>query len=196
MHYKGFVGDNMDVEVEKNYQDKYLALDPMNPSEYEDTDTTVICSNQMYFHEDWVNTEFYKEFFKPMGYMYNTDIFFRRDGKIIAVLTLLRSDEMEAFSDNEIDLLKNIQPFLEYTLNQVYEPAKIDERKFIIDKYKLTGREIDVLEYAMGGMSNKLIAQELELSIPTVRTHLQHIYDKVGVHSTNELISIIFQDIH
>lgn len=35
------------------------------------------------------------------------------------------------------------------------------------------------------------IQQELFLSAPTVSTHRQHIYQKLGIHSAQELIDLV-----
>jgi two-component system nitrate/nitrite response regulator NarL len=45
----------------------------------------------------------------------------------------------------------------------------------------LTDREIDVLRLAADGLSAQQIARTLNISITTVRTHLQHVYGKLDV---------------
>ncbi|HEX5116110.1 MAG TPA: LuxR C-terminal-related transcriptional regulator [Pseudonocardiaceae bacterium] len=45
----------------------------------------------------------------------------------------------------------------------------------------LSGREIDVLTALARGHGNKQIAKALHLSEATVKTHLPHIYAKLGV---------------
>jgi DNA-binding NarL/FixJ family response regulator len=50
----------------------------------------------------------------------------------------------------------------------------------------LTGREREVLEMVMHGLSNKAIADRLGVTIAAVKWHLQHIYDKLHVHSRTE----------
>ena len=52
----------------------------------------------------------------------------------------------------------------------------------------LTQRELDVLTKAAKGMSNKDIAGELFLSVHTVESHLQSIFNKFGVGSRTEAI--------
>jgi predicted ATPase/DNA-binding CsgD family transcriptional regulator len=47
----------------------------------------------------------------------------------------------------------------------------------------LTTREVEVLTLIARGLTNKEIAQELVLSIPTVQTHLANIFRKIDVHS-------------
>jgi DNA-binding NarL/FixJ family response regulator len=45
----------------------------------------------------------------------------------------------------------------------------------------LSGRELDVLRRVSLGRSNKEIAYELRISEATVKTHLQHAFEKLGV---------------
>jgi two-component system nitrate/nitrite response regulator NarL len=49
------------------------------------------------------------------------------------------------------------------------------------DKPTLTAREVDILRLAADGHSGQKIAKELHISLTTVKTHLQHIYDKLDV---------------
>ncbi len=53
----------------------------------------------------------------------------------------------------------------------------------------LTPREADVLELLQAGRSNAEIAQELHVSIETVRTHARRVYRKLGVRSRRELLA-------
>ena len=60
-----------------------------------------------------------------------------------------------------------------------------------MDKYNnLTEREKEVLELIIQGKSNPQIANELILSIHTVKAHLESIYKKLGVH--NKVQAAIF----
>ncbi len=47
----------------------------------------------------------------------------------------------------------------------------------------LTPREVSVLHLLAGGLTNQAIAERLVLSLHTVRTHVQSILSKLGVHS-------------
>ncbi len=52
----------------------------------------------------------------------------------------------------------------------------------------LTERELAVLRLAAKGMSNKEIASQLVLSVPTVKAHLVNIFNKMGVGSRTEAV--------
>ena len=56
------------------------------------------------------------------------------------------------------------------------------------DMAGLTPQERRVFELAAQGLSNEAIARRLRVSPGTVKTHLEHIYAKLGVHSRRELI--------
>jgi DNA-binding NarL/FixJ family response regulator len=58
----------------------------------------------------------------------------------------------------------------------------------------LTSRELDVLEYLALGLSRAEIADELGLSVNTVRTHLQRSLAKLGVHTRLEAVSRLLLD--
>lgn len=45
----------------------------------------------------------------------------------------------------------------------------------------LTGRELEILRAVASGNTNSAIAEHLHISQATVKTHLLHIYDKLGV---------------
>jgi ATP/maltotriose-dependent transcriptional regulator MalT len=45
----------------------------------------------------------------------------------------------------------------------------------------LSGRELEVVALVAQGASNKEIAHALHISQATIKTHLSHIFDKLGV---------------
>jgi len=52
----------------------------------------------------------------------------------------------------------------------------------------LTERELEVLQLAAKGHSNKEIAKELFLSVPTIKAHFVNIFNKLGVGSRTEAV--------
>jgi DNA-binding NarL/FixJ family response regulator len=57
------------------------------------------------------------------------------------------------------------------------------------DRYELlTERERQVYQLLAEGNSNKDIANRLNLSLHTVETHRSRIMEKLGIHSTAELV--------
>jgi DNA-binding CsgD family transcriptional regulator len=57
----------------------------------------------------------------------------------------------------------------------------------------LTERELDVLGLVAQGLTNRQISRLLFIAPATVRTHLEHIYDKLGVRSRAGAVSAAFR---
>jgi LuxR family maltose regulon positive regulatory protein len=53
----------------------------------------------------------------------------------------------------------------------------------------LSEREMEVLRLIASGLSNKQIAGELVIAVSTVKSHINHIYGKLGVRSRTQAIA-------
>ena len=53
----------------------------------------------------------------------------------------------------------------------------------------LTEREREVLRLLVAGLSNAAMAQELVITVGTVKSHINHIYGKLGVQSRSQAIA-------
>ncbi|MCR5582168.1 MAG: helix-turn-helix transcriptional regulator [Eggerthellaceae bacterium] len=61
----------------------------------------------------------------------------------------------------------------------------------LAEKYGLTPRELEVLEYLAKGYSRPYIAKMLFISTSTAKTHTKHIYSKLAIDSQDALITLI-----
>jgi DNA-binding NarL/FixJ family response regulator len=55
--------------------------------------------------------------------------------------------------------------------------------------HKLTSRELEIIQGLVDGLSYKLIADRMDISIDTVRAHIRNIYKKLHVNSKAEVIA-------
>jgi DNA-binding NarL/FixJ family response regulator len=62
------------------------------------------------------------------------------------------------------------------------------------ERFLLSPREREVLRLLCDGLSNRQIADALFLSIATVKVHLRHIYEKLGVSNRTQAILRSRQD--
>ena len=57
--------------------------------------------------------------------------------------------------------------------------------------YKLSDREAEVMELIARGYTVTHIADELQLSVNTVKSHTKHIYTKLAIHKKSELLELV-----
>ncbi len=67
------------------------------------------------------------------------------------------------------------------TLFKKYIPVKNDN-------FFLTKREKEILHLLVEGIDNHSIAEDLFISVQTVRNHIRHIYEKLQVHSKTQAV--------
>ena len=59
---------------------------------------------------------------------------------------------------------------------------------------ELTERERDVMRLVVEGLPNKLIADQLDISVRTVEVHRARVFDKMAVKSAVELANLMRRD--
>jgi DNA-binding CsgD family transcriptional regulator len=173
----------------REYSRRFWEVDPMHPSRFERQKTVVVSNSMIMNDADWRNTVIYKEFYRPNGYFHNCDVFLKQNDRIVAVLSLVRRKASQPFTAREVQILNQVQPFIEYSVGKIYIANRVHNRSSLSAEYGLTAREMDVVEIALTGAGNKILSKHLGISLPTLRTHLQRIFAKVGVRSNAELIS-------
>lgn len=62
-----------------------------------------------------------------------------------------------------------------------------------LETYDLSRREIEVLTELVNGLSQKMIAAKLFISVHTVNNHISRIYEKLHVHSVSEAVATAIQ---
>jgi DNA-binding CsgD family transcriptional regulator len=62
------------------------------------------------------------------------------------------------------------------------------------ERYCLSGREAEVLQYLTKNLSMEEIAQALSISIHTLHKHASHIYQKMNISGRIELFDLVHID--
>ena len=73
------------------------------------------------------------------------------------------------------------QSLLTQALQNAVDPSPPKPEPSELPSETLSDRELDVLKLVADGMSNASIAKSLNISVPTVKTHVQHILRKLHV---------------
>lgn len=130
--------------------------------------------------------DFYKDFMKRWNIKDTAEIFFRkRNGEPIFGMSLVRYNDLSYFSEYEFNILKSF-----YFLSEKYFHDHTDrvDKEYLSASYNLTKKEIAVLEQLLSSVNNMSIAKNLNCSLATIKTHIQHIYQKVNVSNRQELL--------
>ena len=124
--------------------------------------------------------------FASVGYLESIINFFSNIGTSFAVLT------------NERGFIYSSIPYVLYGIFLIIyflrfpipAPATNEEpSKDFLSKYGITDREQEIILKVIQGKSNEEIAQELVISLATVKTHLHNIYKKIGIDSRYDLLA-------
>ena len=68
-----------------------------------------------------------------------------------------------------------------------YFSNKEKSRQQMLDEYKLTKREKEILQMLIDGTSYKMIADGCSITIDTLFSHTKNIYNKLNIHSRAEI---------
>jgi len=63
----------------------------------------------------------------------------------------------------------------------------------LVDRLALSPRQAQVIQRVLSGRSDKQIARDLQMAVPTVRTHLSRAFSRFGVQDRTELVLHVFR---
>jgi two-component system response regulator DctR len=91
------------------------------------------------------------------------------------------------FSDNA--LVDRIEQALQHSARVI--ASRAERVRLQARLAELTERERDVMNLVVGGLPNKLIADQLDISVRTVEVHRARVFDKMEVKSAVELANLL-----
>jgi DNA-binding CsgD family transcriptional regulator len=147
-------------------------------------------------YDSYMSTEYYCDFLRPYGIHYKLVVYLKAREGLQGKVVLTRPRGSPIFSPCESTLASELSSYMAYALehnalvNKIrsQRPEDLREEK-LMEVFRLSRREIEVVECLFKGMRNADIARTLFVSEITVKKHLQNIYAKIGVKSRTALIS-------
>lgn len=118
-------------------------------------------------------------------------IFMTGHGDVPMAVSMLKSGAFDFVEKpcNDNELVDRIIEALKHDAIRCAESASADSINFRISQ--LTPREQQVMERVLSGKQNKIIADELQISVRTVEVHRSSLFEKMGVRTAVELAQII-----
>ncbi|MGA2679713.1 MAG: LuxR C-terminal-related transcriptional regulator [Sedimentisphaerales bacterium] len=72
---------------------------------------------------------------------------------------------------------------------EIFSEAELNQ---LVQELSLSSRQTDIVRCLFAGYSDKQIANQMQIHIPTVRTHITRLFRKLDVDDREELILRIF----
>lgn len=131
--------------------------------------------------------------------------YIRKDGSVSqfmheGCLKLIKGSQMPHLNLNVFFEIADIKSDETMILTIFRYTQKYGYRKVFTKVYsnkvtsKLTARELEVIKLFQEGLSSKMIAEKLNLSIHTVKNHKRNCMDKTQTHNISELIHVCIQN--
>ena len=101
-----------------------------------------------------------------------------------AVGYILKESSMQSIKTSIIDVYEgkgSMSPSIARKVAEYFHPKKNIQKT-------LTPREVEIMNGIVEGLSYKLVAAKLEISIDTVRKHIKSVYKKLEINSRTQLI--------
>jgi DNA-binding CsgD family transcriptional regulator len=180
---------NMSPENLRVYEQYYQFHDPithkMRPFK------RPVSVNEVIEQKELISTEFFNDFLNKDGLYHGINLYvYDSDNSNIGDLRIWRSRHRENFGQQEQAILDLITPHFRNAMRNIacakYLPPELntdDICKHLHEHFALTRRELDVAMALLTGDTDKTISLRLHISMPTLRTHIQHIYAKLDVNN-------------
>ena len=120
---------------------------------------------------------------------------FEDDEKLFACIRagadgyILKKAQPQELLDAINEALEGGAPMTPSIARQVLRFVGSTENKQKSEDFKLTARETEILSLLVQGLSYKMIASRCFVSLPTVNSHVQHIYEKLQDNTAVEAVT-------
>lgn len=183
---------NITPIMHREYTENFYKMDPLHPTNFQHKLDRVVRMSDLVPKAQQSDNTYYSEFVRQWDLIDIIELFYYQDGVMIGGSSLFFNKNSEELNKNELARLVGLQRYIEFTLNkQLQNNTKISYEDFCL-QYGLTNKEKIILQLAIQGLQNKTIASNLKSSLPTVKTHLQHLFSKLQVSSKIELVNKVY----
>lgn len=174
----------MSGEMHRDYLDNYRQFDPLQPRNCLSSGLAVVPLGFAMARQPLRDSRRYQDFLQRYGVVDVVEIIAHRADQPQAAISLLRTAEQGVFTIDQLAQLNALQALLQMAVANM-QPC--DDALA-----GLTPKERQIAWLLRQGASNKQLALELDVGLPTIKTHLIHLFRKTGVSSRTELVAALF----
>lgn len=129
-------------------------------------------------------TALFCSFARECGIVDMVNFFFRHNDQIVAGMSVAWGPEAR-IPEGAVAIARKIHRYLEFNLVACSSLYDRDRR------FGLTSREMDVVRLLCCGRTNREISECLNIGQATVKTHLVHIFEKLGVETRSAVVALM-----
>lgn len=167
---------------QRQYVEGMSRFDPQHPRHAADIDVARLGGTPE--ADQTRDTALFRDFAGQCGLADMINFFFRRDERIVAGMSVAWAPGDKVPSE-AMSIARKIHQYLEFNLVGSASPCDRDRR------FGLTSREMDVVQLLCCGRTNREISECLEIGQATVKTHLVHIFEKLGVETRSAVVALM-----
>lgn len=167
------------------YIDTYQRFDPLRPSRCQALGLDLVTLDQARAAQSRSASETYNRFLNRFGVCDVVELLISDLKRPVLGISLLRVAGQPPFDDRDLDCLAGMRDLVRLALPSLHSPRN-DALK------RLTSREGQLADLLRQGASNKVLAQTLGVGLPTIKTHLNNLYRKLGVNNRTELVALLY----
>lgn len=176
------VSINMDPGNLERYEQYYWQCDPIT-SKLQRYKRAVLVDEVMP-HKALAGTEFYQDFLQQDGLHHGVNLYIYDGNRNIADFRIWRRRGQKAFDKDELAILDLLAPHARNAILNAMPPKPSNNRAALLQKIHpdISAREAEIANQLALGLSDKAVAQQLHIAYATVRSHINSLYSKTGIH--------------
>lgn len=173
------VAINMDPANLQRYEAWYQYRDPITFALQSRRHATLV--SEVMPRNEFLKTEFFNDFLARDGLHWGINLHAFDGDKALGDLRIWRGRKGREFNHHDQQLLDMLEPAFVAALRRARRSLPAPNVAGL-PAASLSRREMEVARCVCRGLTDKEIARELAIALPSVRTYLQRLFDKLGVH--------------
>lgn len=171
------------------YQSVFYKHDPCSPSRMIDSHARTLTLKHAFEYGNDGDFDGYRPYVALSDIDDVLEMLFWYEGRAFAGMGLLARNGQGSISSEAIKLAGSMQRFVESSLAQ--HPHIMHERiqTKLMNEYRLSKREFHIADLIGQGLKNQEIGEELSIALPTVKSHIQSLFEKLAVSNRTSLIA-------
>jgi DNA-binding CsgD family transcriptional regulator len=203
--FAGHVFINMDPQNLERYNTYYQFHNPI--TEKARKFHRAVRVNEIVPQRDLIRTEFYNDFLARDGLYHGLNLYVY-DGEVnVGDMRIWRHRRRENFDESDLQVIEIIKPHFCNAMKNILRIARKEDPKvssgielvesgLTIERlrsvYDLTVREAQIALEIAHGKTDQQIAESIGVAFSTIRTHINHVYEKLGVRNRSALTHLIW----